>query len=679
MKKYIPGKPVTVVMLEISVIAKLIGFTCKVLYRLQVSMTIPIEQELRRMRTITEDEVQSAFSEKTYLRGLNYFESGHVEIKVKKGNSLTGTVQGTMQYPYRVEVDLEDGIYSRCTCPVGGMCKHGVALLLQWIHDNDSFVDFDQLLTSLQKKSNEELLKIITSLLESNPDLISKLAFSEKIREKNLDKKVISQRLDQIGRGFFDYYAVPGVVKELEDIKAIGDTLAEEGCFSDAEEVYLSLIEWGVDAYESGTDDSDGSLGDIVLWCVEDFTSIAGNLGEEQKKDLIHRVLDIIKGENYGLETEELLYGLATKENIFFIEEELMKRIPTNEYFSVEYRKRETLELLSRLYGELGMQDDALRVIKEAGLESTGEYVLMAEVLMGQDEHEKALDCVREGMRVKEDEMNTRPEHLYFALLHRLLSEKRVDVSVEEALNAASRVLSKPFYFNSGRYAIIKDVFERIGEYKRLIATIKKKCEENTVIDVLLYEDCIEEAIDRALSSPTLYPLKLIDVAEAAQKKGKPGAAKNLTIKALKKGLTSADAPVDELVTLVVAESDKSQLEEAITSIRSVSIAKLFVEALLEKNQELAVRVLKGFIYHVKKRELLKYAANLEDVYVKEVYRVWISEAINRSYVYYDDAVDILTLLKGITPEGEWQSYMSTVMEENRGKKKLLEKIDAVF
>jgi len=633
------------------------------------------------MRDITEDEIRSAFGEKTFLRGLRYFENGHVEMRVKKGDNLTGTVQGSMQYPYRVEIDIEDNIYCRCTCPVGAMCKHGVALLLQWINDNDSFVDADDLLASLQKRSKEELYEIISSMLEDSPALVSKLAFSEKVREKKIDMEVIAKRLDHIGRGFFDYYAVSGVAKELEDIKEIGDTLAEEGCFSDAVEVYLTLIEWGVNAFENGVDDSDGALSDIVYCCVEDFTKIAEKLEEEQKRDLIDRILNIMEGEDYGLETDELLYGLATKENISVIEEELLKRIPRGESFHVEYYKRSIVDLLSNLYSELGMQQDALRVIKEGGLESADDHILLAKILMNQDEHEKAFNIIREGMRIEEDRLDIRLDDLYLALLHRFLLEENrgIDVDVEEAIIVALHALSHPFYFDSGRYAIMKDIFERMGEYNRFISAIKRGCEENIVIEMLLHENRIEEAIEHALSSPTLYALMLIEVAEAAKEKGKTEAAHKLTLKALNQGLVSADAPVNELIRLVVAESDESELKEAVDSIRNVSIARLFADALMEKNQAYAVIVLKRFIRGIKKKELLRYVANLEDVYAKEICRVWISEVINRSHVYYDDAVDILKTLKGMTTEEEWVTYISTFVEKNRGKKKLLEKVEAAL
>lgn len=633
------------------------------------------------MRDITEDEIRSSFGEKTFSRGLGYYEDRHVELGVKKGDNLIGTVQGSLLYPYKVEIDITDDIHGRCTCPVGVMCKHCVALLLQWVHDKDSFVDADYLLDSLRKKSKEELLKTISSLLGDDPTLASKLAFSEKVSENELDIKAISKRLRHLTRGFLDYYEVWGVARELEKIKAIGDNRAEEGSFTDAIEVYLLLIEWGVEAFESGVDDSDGNLGEVVLWCVEDFTSVAKELGEEQKKDVLYRILDIIEVEDYGLDTEEMLYGIAAKENMPVIEEELLKRVPTRgESYYVDYRRRKMLDLLTGLYEALGMQKDALRVIEKAGFENKNDYVRMAETLMNQGEHEKAFGFIRKGLSMEDGSIGTRLGDYYFSLLQGLLEEKRaVTINVKEAITTALQVLYHPFYFDPGRYVIMKDVFERMGECEKFITTIKEKCKEDLVINVLLYEDCLDEAIDIALTSSTLYSPMLVDVAEAAKKKGKTEAAKKVMYKALKQGLVSADAPVNELVKLVVTESDEGELKEAIDYIRNSSIARLFADALLERNQEYAVMVLKQFIRDIKKEEIIHYATNLENTYARELYHFWISESINRSHVYYDDAVAMLKMMRRITPEEKWENYISTFIEKNKGKKKLMEKLNVLF
>ena len=64
--------------------------------------------------------------EKTLKKGERYYKSGKVLWVVKYGSRLFSKVLGT--YPYYVELDLETG-ENRCTCPIGGECKHVAATM----------------------------------------------------------------------------------------------------------------------------------------------------------------------------------------------------------------------------------------------------------------------------------------------------------------------------------------------------------------------------------------------------------------------------------------------------------------------------------------------------------------------------------------------------------------------
>ena len=630
------------------------------------------------MRDITEDEIRSKFSEKTFYRGQAYFEDGHVATGAKKGDTLTGYVQGTLDYPYKVEATITDTIFCTCSCPVGINCKHGVALLLQWVNDKDSFGDCDRFLASLRKKSKEELIKIIQSVIEDDPVLASRLVFSEEIAHGKAPLDTIEKRLSHIGRGFIGYYEVSGVAEELEDMKEVGDNFAKKEQFEDAVEVYLLLIEGGVDIFENGVDDSDGELGEVIIGCVEDFVRVASNLGEDQKRGLIYRILNIMEVEDYGLEADEMLFGAATKDNMPLIEEELLKRVPApGEKFHAEYKRRRARELLTELYGQVGMHEHALRVVQEAGLVDGYDYILIAKVLMKMGNHEKAFEYIREGLSKESGEPFTRLGEYYFDLLQSLLKEKRVvDVDVKEALAAGVYALSSSFHFNPEKYETIKDVFNKIGEYERFISTVKKRCKEETAIRVLLYEDYIDDAIKYALSSE-LYSSLLLDVADAARKKGNTEGAKHVMLKALEQQGVSADAQGNELIRLVVAESDEKELRRALDCIRDAGVAKVFADALLERNQEYTLRVLKQFMRDLEKEEIEKYAVALEGEYARDLCRSWVSFAINRSHVYYDDAIDVLKVMRKMTTEKEWKEYITELMEENKGKKKLMKKMEA--
>jgi tetratricopeptide (TPR) repeat protein len=632
------------------------------------------------MRDITEDEIRSQFSEKTFYRGQAYFEDGHVATGAKKGDTLIGYVQGTLDYPYKVEATITDTIFCTCSCPVGINCKHGVALLLQWVNNRDLFVDCDRFLASLRKKSKEELIKIIQAVIEDDPVLASRLAFSEEVAHGKAPLETIIKRLSQMGRRFIDYYEVSGVAEELEDMKEVGNIFAEEGQFEDAVEVYLLLIEGGIDIFENGVDDSDGELGEAIIGCVEDFVRAATNLGEDQKRGLIYRILNIMEVEDYGLEADEMLFGAATKDNMSIIEEELLKRVPAKgEKFHAGYKRRRALELLTELYGQVGMHDHALRVVQGIGLVDGYDYMLMAKVLMKMGNHEKAFEYIREGLSKGSGEPFTRLGEYYFDLLQSLLKEKKVvDVDVKEALAAGVYALSSFFHFNPEKYETIKDVFNKIGEYERFISTVKKRCKEETVIRVLLYEDYIDDAIKYALSS-ALYSSLLLDVADAAREKGNTEAAVRLTLKALEQQGVSADAQGKELIKLVVAESDEKELRRALDCIRDAGVARVFADALLERNQEYTFNVLKQFMRDLKKEEIEKYAVALEGEYARDLCRSWVSFAINRSHVYYDGAIDVLKVMRKMITEKEWKKYITEFMEENKGKKKLMEKMKALL
>jgi len=64
--------------------------------------------------------------EKTLKKGERYYRTGKVLWVVKSGDRLYGKVLGG--YPYYVEIDIPTG-ENKCTCPLGGDCKHVAAVL----------------------------------------------------------------------------------------------------------------------------------------------------------------------------------------------------------------------------------------------------------------------------------------------------------------------------------------------------------------------------------------------------------------------------------------------------------------------------------------------------------------------------------------------------------------------
>ncbi len=208
---------------------------------------------------MTEEQIRQVYSETVFERGLDYFNEGRVSNAIKLKEKMFGDVVGTDMY--RTEVNL-DSLESKCSCPYGRNCKHGVALLLQYF--NGEYVDGDEIMKSLKSMSREELVGVIERLINTNPANLLYLgaypAAGEQISEKrvvSLDKEIKS-RLQSIEYEYADYEFVDGFSKF---IKANEDVLTKEQIFYVLEFLIKNCEEYGY-FYD---DYSDSYFGDPIF------------------------------------------------------------------------------------------------------------------------------------------------------------------------------------------------------------------------------------------------------------------------------------------------------------------------------------------------------------------------------------------------------------------------------
>lgn len=619
------------------------------------------------MQDITEEDVRSVFDEKTFSRGYGYYTGHHVETALKTGNILTGRVAGTQESPYKVEVTITNTITSHCTCPVGYMCKHGAALLLQWVHNKESIIDIDQLMIWLKKRDKEELITIIHSMIENSPYLAQGIVSFQKVKENTIDMDEISKILHTD----IMYYSLPEKIESFEKAEKIALMLIEEQQFKKAAEIYLLLVEKGVDILY--TYDTGDHFCDKFLEYVGTFVNISKKLNTVNN-DVIHKIIDVIEAEDYGFGVDEMLHSIATKENVSLIEEDIFNRIARK---NNEYVRGKLLNVLTDVYNTLGMHKDSIRIIEKAGLRNSKDYLRMGVALLGQKNYEKALSYVREGLA----KGGGAPlGELYFDIVSFLPKEELVKID-KEAMTIALQVISSYSYSILNRspeiYFNIKSVFTTMGKYEEFISNIKKKCEPEIVLAVLLHEDHIEEAIECALSSQLDFHT-VLHIAEIAQKTGHKESALKLILKVLNLKADPFYSFNKELITFFVIESSDSELKKGIDTITNRT-AKMFIEPLLERNQEYAVQMIKRIIGNISKEEIIHYAKNLENEYAKDICQLWASKYVNRSHVYYNGVIDVLKILKGILNKKEWAEYILNFAEKNKGKKKFMKQFRIHF
>lgn len=129
---------------------------------------------------LCEDDIIPKFTEKSFERGVNYYESGMIERVVRRGGRLFAEVWGSEPDDlYAVSVALKGRDFSAsCSCPYnwGGYCKHIAAVALKFINDADAFEDGGEPIEDILARLDAERLRALAiRMIESHPDLVETL------------------------------------------------------------------------------------------------------------------------------------------------------------------------------------------------------------------------------------------------------------------------------------------------------------------------------------------------------------------------------------------------------------------------------------------------------------------------------------------------------------------------
>lgn len=642
------------------------------------------------MTKLTENVIRDIFSNTTFSKGLDYYNNGRVLNTVKIENTIYAQVLGSSAEPYDVRAFINEEISTRCTCPVGFMCKHGVALLLKWVHEPSSFIDADRFLVSLERISKSEIISIIDKILKQNPSLINEFLI-EKEEKPEINIDAITEKIGWIVHGELDYYHIHDAIQNLEEIKSIAERLKEKGSYKNAAEIYLALVKGGITAYEEGADDSDGDLGDFVYQCITGFNECAGQIDDiPYKNKLLERILGIVEEEDYGLETEEMLYGIINEENIQRVEEYLLgkleeKRKATSD-FSYQYKKEDTLELLIELYGKLGKPEEKLRLARYE-LVDKEDYARLANVLMEENGFEDAFDAVKKGLALH-GEKSLRLNELYFELGGRLTREKPELVDFKTSLDVALDMLE--LKFDKEEYEVMKKVFrslDKLDEFKSAMQRSLKN--RDSVVSALLHDGDLKKAVDLILSEPGISSGLIVEVSKAAKDKGMIEESSMLTRIVLERGWVDDRPPMKELLKVMIKALDTETLRnlcDRILKKGSANTAILLIPYLIKKSPELTGMLAKNFINAMSVELVVKVAGVLAGKAPDEgvlLCKMRINEDILRSHVHYDKAVFLLKAIMDIYAakgnETEWVEFIRRFAAENKGKRKLIERLRKEF
>jgi uncharacterized Zn finger protein len=234
---------------------------------------------MTRIAALTEDDIPELLGAVYASRGDSYQKQGRVHHCRRTRTQLSALCDGSRPTPYKVRVDLDDGEVAgaRCSCPIGGWCKHVAALLYEWVREPKACEESSSLQKRLEGCSKEDLLAIIDKMLFRRPELeefvdvwilAQATGSDEASQERRVERDEFYKRAEQIVRGYtghgWDYGATSGVVSDLEELLSIGLQYADADRPADAAAVFGGVLQALRENYDY-FDDSNGEYGDILI------------------------------------------------------------------------------------------------------------------------------------------------------------------------------------------------------------------------------------------------------------------------------------------------------------------------------------------------------------------------------------------------------------------------------
>lgn len=331
---------------------------------------------------LTEADIRTWAGETSLSRGRPYARDGSILNPRRQDNALKAQCLGSAPTPYRVEIVLgAQGIVSgHCSCPIGsgGRCKHAAALLLTWVNDPDGFTVVEELTAALNQRSKDEVVILITKMLDRYPDLETLLELPIVTGGKApapVDPKVIERQVGQIFRqiDYDDYGSAYGIGQELVEIKNLGDQYVAAQDWRNAVTVYKTVMEGVLDNYEM-LDDESGESSDVVNECVAGLGQCLAAVEDPSLRQVILRALFDVElwdvnwgGIDMGYEAPELILENATPAERAQVAAWVRAELPKGEDWSSAWRRETLGGFLLRLEAEKLDDETFLRICRETG------------------------------------------------------------------------------------------------------------------------------------------------------------------------------------------------------------------------------------------------------------------------------------------------------------------------
>ncbi len=394
---------------------------------------------------LTWDDLEQWAGHQIVSRGERYQRQGRVsKLAVTGDGGLIAWVSGTEQYATKVVLDEEGLPDSVCTCPYGVNCKHGVAVVLEYLEqigedrriphasDGDERLAlleeqggdeaFDEgepglpepvrteIEPFLQEKSKTQLIELLLELAEEHPDIAQDLVDRRQIVAGSTKTLVarLREEIREVGAepGWQRHWSDEGYTPDYSGIRRKLSALLEAGGADEVLALGKELVIVGLRQAEQS--DDEGGTADQVASCMPVIVEALDRSSLPPAAKLAWAVEAVLKDPfEICSDFADYLDRRHPKEAWSTLADQLLAQLKTftrsggGDEFSRNYARDRLSDWAIYALQHAGRSDEILPLC-EAEAPRTKSYDRLVGRLIHQHRYEDAERWIREGIRATE-------------------------------------------------------------------------------------------------------------------------------------------------------------------------------------------------------------------------------------------------------------------------------------
>lgn len=497
----------------------------------------------KKLPALTEADIRELAADRSFERGRSYYNGGAITDPVLQGDELIAECEGSDYEPYQVSVTFnENGVADTdCTCPYdwGGVCKHIVALLLYYVHNQKDFRKTPPFEKMLADRSKEDLIAIINEMLKRQPKLRSIIEITA-ATQKGEKGKLIDVNVYRRQAGRIMGYDSPHVVeKELKALRDTAARFAKSGDYLNAGAIYHAVLEEAVEGYDDMMRemDYDGDISVVIDDIAEGMIECLkkGSANGKTRMTWLETLLEAklkdyeMGGVDFVSCARDALLEEANDEEWKKLESRVRDEIPS----TYDWERECLVGFLTERMNAHGQEKEANDLIREMGSEEQQIYLLI--------EEKKISEAVSRISKILERSPGLLTGFAD-ALVRAKANDEAVKLVMEDKQSRQSKEwLAKYFrthgtkqeafdwqlnYFHNSpsveNFKTLRELGKKVGNWEQVRVDALKKLEDDndvgSLIEIALHESNVARALEllpRVRDSWSDYEGK---VAKAAEK-----------------------------------------------------------------------------------------------------------------------------------------------------------------